>query len=173
MPNRVEWNPRHSVGDESLDAQHRELLARCNALGDCLAAGGPDTDPEADVAVLRGEGRAFCSGADVHQRQLRSEEDMARQGYFSHTSPEGKTPWDWMSEAGVTYSCAAQNIGRGYVGTGSGEGMIEALFEMMIAETPPNDYHRQSILNPAYRSIGVGVARDGAGNLYWVCNFTG
>jgi hemerythrin-like metal-binding protein len=48
MPNRVEWNPRHSVGDESLDAQHRELLARCNALGDCLAAGGPDTDPEAD-----------------------------------------------------------------------------------------------------------------------------
>ena len=46
MPNRVEWNPRHSVGEASLDAQHQELLARCNALAEYLA--DPDTDPEAD-----------------------------------------------------------------------------------------------------------------------------
>ena len=39
-----------------------------------------DIDDAADVAILRGEGRAFCSGADVHQRQLRSEEDMKRHG---------------------------------------------------------------------------------------------
>lgn len=41
---------------------------------------GFDTDPEADVAVLRGEGRAFCSGADVHQRQLRTEAEMKKHG---------------------------------------------------------------------------------------------
>ncbi|MBI5109082.1 MAG: hemerythrin domain-containing protein [Rhodocyclales bacterium] len=46
MANRVAWDPRHSVSDAVLDAQHRELLARCTALGDCLAT--PDTDPEAD-----------------------------------------------------------------------------------------------------------------------------
>ena len=39
-----------------------------------------DTDPNADVAVIRGEGRAFCSGADVHQRQLRSEDDLKKHG---------------------------------------------------------------------------------------------
>jgi enoyl-CoA hydratase/carnithine racemase len=39
-----------------------------------------DIDPEADVAVLRGEGRAFSSGADVHQRQLRSDEEFAKHG---------------------------------------------------------------------------------------------
>jgi enoyl-CoA hydratase/carnithine racemase len=39
-----------------------------------------DTDPDADVAVIRGEGRAFCSGADVHQRQLRSEADLKKHG---------------------------------------------------------------------------------------------
>jgi enoyl-CoA hydratase/carnithine racemase len=39
-----------------------------------------DIDEEADVAVLRGEGRAFCSGADVHQRQLRSDEEMKKHG---------------------------------------------------------------------------------------------
>ena len=46
MANRVDWNPRHSVGDATLDAQHQEILARCNALGDCLAE--PETDAEAD-----------------------------------------------------------------------------------------------------------------------------
>lgn len=39
-----------------------------------------DIDDQADVAILRGEGRAFSSGADVHQRQLRSEEDLRKHG---------------------------------------------------------------------------------------------
>jgi enoyl-CoA hydratase/carnithine racemase len=39
-----------------------------------------DIDPEADVAVMRGEGRAFCSGADVHQRQLRTEAELKKHG---------------------------------------------------------------------------------------------
>jgi enoyl-CoA hydratase/carnithine racemase len=39
-----------------------------------------DIDPEADVAVLRGEGRAFSSGADVHQRQLRGEDELKKHG---------------------------------------------------------------------------------------------
>lgn len=36
MANRVQWEPRHSVGNASLDEQHQALLARCNALADCL-----------------------------------------------------------------------------------------------------------------------------------------
>ena len=39
-----------------------------------------DADPEAHVAILCGRGRAFCSGADVHQRQLRSREEFERLG---------------------------------------------------------------------------------------------
>ena len=37
MPNRVEWEPRHSVGNETIDNQHQDILARCNALASCLA----------------------------------------------------------------------------------------------------------------------------------------
>lgn len=44
MPNRVQWNPRHSVGNETLDAQHREILARCNVLADCLDDGSAESD---------------------------------------------------------------------------------------------------------------------------------
>jgi hemerythrin-like metal-binding protein len=39
MPNRVNWEPRDSVGNDTLDAQHRAILARCNALADDLDAG--------------------------------------------------------------------------------------------------------------------------------------
>ncbi len=39
-----------------------------------------DTDPEADVAIICGRGRAFSSGADVQQRQLRTREEFERLG---------------------------------------------------------------------------------------------
>jgi enoyl-CoA hydratase/carnithine racemase len=39
-----------------------------------------DLDPEAEVAILNGSGRAFCSGADVRQRQLRSREEFEKLG---------------------------------------------------------------------------------------------
>lgn len=39
-----------------------------------------DADPDAYVAILCGNGRAFCSGADVQQRQLRTREELARLG---------------------------------------------------------------------------------------------
>ncbi|MGI9611427.1 MAG: enoyl-CoA hydratase/isomerase family protein [Acidimicrobiales bacterium] len=39
-----------------------------------------DADPEANVAILCGKGRAFSSGADVNQRQLRPREELERFG---------------------------------------------------------------------------------------------
>jgi enoyl-CoA hydratase/carnithine racemase len=43
-----------------------------------------DLDPEAQVAVICGAGRAFSSGADVHQRQLRRREE-----FLEHGGPQG------------------------------------------------------------------------------------
>ena len=43
-----------------------------------------DLDPEAEVAVICGNGRAFSSGADVHQRQLRKREE-----FLEHGGPQG------------------------------------------------------------------------------------
>lgn len=43
MTKRARWEPSYSVGNEIIDGQHRDILARCDALADCLAA-----DAEAD-----------------------------------------------------------------------------------------------------------------------------
>ena len=39
MPNRVQWDPRFSVGNATLDAQHKRFIDQCNALADCLDEG--------------------------------------------------------------------------------------------------------------------------------------
>jgi enoyl-CoA hydratase/carnithine racemase len=39
-----------------------------------------DADPDANIAILCGRGRAFSTGADVQQRQLRSREEFERLG---------------------------------------------------------------------------------------------
>ncbi|MBI2906230.1 MAG: CAP domain-containing protein [Chloroflexi bacterium] len=97
--------------------------------------------------------------------------DMAARDYFSHDSPEGKTPWDWLRESGATYTYAGQNLGlaEGAANTQA----IQELFDMMVAETPPEDGHRRNILDTNFRKLGIGLSRSASGKLYWVVNFTG
>jgi len=64
---------------DKLNAFSDEMVV---ALGEALHRF--DTDPDANVAILAGNGRAFSSGADVQQRQLRPKEELERLG-----GPEG------------------------------------------------------------------------------------
>ena len=70
---------------EKLNAFNDELVV---ALTDALRRF--DADPDAYVAILCGNGRAFSSGADVQQRQLRSREEFQRlggpQGFGAHSA---------------------------------------------------------------------------------------
>jgi len=69
---------------EKLNAFNDDLVV---ALQDALRRF--DADPEAQVAIIHGQGRAFSSGADVQQRQLRRREEFERlggpQGFGAHS----------------------------------------------------------------------------------------
>ena len=65
---------------DKLNAFSDELVG---ALSDALYRF--DTDGEANIAILTGRGRAFSSGADVAQRQLRSREEFLKLG-----GPQGR-----------------------------------------------------------------------------------
>src|SRR5216110_1579809 len=60
---------------EKLNAFSDELVVALNATLRRF-----DADPEAFTAIIHGAGRAFSTGADVHQRQLRSREEFERLG---------------------------------------------------------------------------------------------
>lgn len=80
-------------------------------------------------------------------------EDMARRGYFSHVSPEGRTPFDRLTGAGVPWRAAAENLAL--------DRDPESAHEALMAS--PN--HRRNILDPRFRRVGIGIVRTGHGGV--------
>ena len=70
------------------------------------------------MAVLRGNGRAFCSGADVHQRQLRSDEDLKKhggsQGWGAHAADLFTRAINWKPVIAAPHGFAV-GLGLGMV----------------------------------------------------------
>ena len=60
---------------ETLNAFNDEMMRQLSAALQRL-----DSDPDANVGILCGNGRAFSSGADVRQRHLRSRDELERGG---------------------------------------------------------------------------------------------
>ena len=76
-----------------------------------------DSDPEAHVAIICGSGRAFSSGADVQQRQLRSREEFERlggpQGFGAHAGDLLTQSVNWKPVIGAAHGyvlCLAVGI---------------------------------------------------------------
>lgn len=78
----------------------------------------------------------------------RKMEDMLRNDYFAHTSPEGKSPWNWIESEGYQYEYAGENLAMNYADP---ESQQQAWMK--------SESHRKNILNPNYQEIGVAVGR--------------
>ena len=75
-------------------------------------------------------------------------QDMAKNGYFAHTSPEGKTPWYWFDQVGYNYIYAGENLAVNFFESND------------VAQAWMNSpTHRANILKSDYTEIGIGVAR--------------
>lgn len=87
-------------------------------------------------------------------------EDMAERDYFSHDTPEGKSPFDRMKESGIRYVYAGENIAAGHYSP-----------EEAVNSWMKSDGHRENILSPNYKSLGVSFARGGSYGIYWAQEF--
>lgn len=70
--------------------------------------------------------------------------DILQKDYFAHINPEGKEPWDFITEAGYGYLYAGENLAIGFK---TAEGVHEALME--------SPTHRDNILNENFTEIGI------------------
>lgn len=86
-------------------------------------------------------------------------EDMARNHYFSHTSPTYGSPFDMMRSFGISYRSAGENIA---FGQRTPAAVVDAWMN--------SSGHRENILKASYTQIGVGYYANGN---YWTQMFIG
>jgi uncharacterized protein YkwD len=73
-------------------------------------------------------------------------QDMFEHNYWSHNSPEGRTPWDFFKQANYQYSIAGENLAKDFYDT---ESMMKAWIN--------SPTHHANIVNSKYQEIGIGV----------------
>ncbi len=78
--------------------------------------------------------------------QLKAQ-DMATNGYFSHVSPDGKTPWYWFNLAGYSFKYAGENLAINFQDS-------KDIYNAWI-ESPD---HKANILNSKFTEIGIATA---------------
>lgn len=77
--------------------------------------------------------------------------DMFSKNYWAHNSPDGKTPWEFLKEAGYNYVYAGENMARGF------NTSVDVTNAWMVSPT-----HRANVLSPNYSDVGFAVV---TGNL--------
>jgi len=85
---------------------------------------------------------------------------MFEKGYFSHYTPEGKSPFDRMDEATIIYSHAGENLALA---------PSESLAHQGLMNSPG---HRANILSKDYQKVGIGVMDGGIYGKMFVQEFT-
>ncbi|AYN43586.1 CAP domain-containing protein [Streptomyces dangxiongensis] len=85
-------------------------------------------------------------------------DDMAARGFFDHTDPDGRTPGDRAARAGIT-DLGGENIARGQTDAAA---VVRAWMD--------SPGHRANILNPDFKTLGVGV-HFGPGGPWWTQDF--
>ncbi|MGH7249861.1 MAG: CAP domain-containing protein, partial [Minisyncoccia bacterium] len=105
------------------------------------------------LTTLTNEERAQNAVAPLTQNNLLTEaaqlkaNDMATNGYFAHTSPDGKTPWYWLDQVGYHYQEAGENLAINFFESSD------------VAQAWMNSpTHRENIVKPDYKEIGIAVA---------------
>lgn len=76
----------------------------------------------------------------------RHSEDMARRRFFAHTNPDGKSPFDRLRRAGISYRVAAENIGEGDLSP-----------REMLNGWLASRGHRANLENCSYTHHGIGL----------------
>jgi|GEM_PF-4257524 len=73
--------------------------------------------------------------------------DMLKNQYFSHTTPKGETPWNFMNSQKYYFLYAGENLAMQY---DSAEHVVESWMQSAA--------HRDNLLSKRFTEIGVGMA---------------
>ncbi len=106
--------------------------------------------------------KPLTMSAPLNKTATLKSQDMAKLNYFDHNSPTYGSPFDMMKKYGISYRTAGENIAMGQTSP-----------EQVMQGWMNSSGHRANILNASYTQIGVGIAKNSAGRLYWTQQFIG
>lgn len=86
-------------------------------------------------------------------------QDMVDRNFFSHTNPDGDSPFDRLAHAGITYSWAGENIAMNQGYSNPAETAVTGWME--------STGHRENILRPQFTQTGMGIAESTDGAYYF------
>ncbi|HEX8707226.1 MAG TPA: CvpA family protein [Pyrinomonadaceae bacterium] len=128
-----------------------------------------DTQPlpelEAEMLNLVNQERARAGLAplapdpELTEVARRHSSDMFARGYFAHMTPEGRSPFDRMREAGVGYRAAGENLA------------LAPTLAMAHTGLMNSPGHRANILRPQFGRLGIGIMDGGWRGLMVTQNF--
>lgn len=72
--------------------------------------------------------------------------DMAARNYWSHNTPDGQTPWTFITAVGYNYQKAGENLAYGFATAGD-----------TITGWMNSPEHRANLLNVSYQEVGFGI----------------
>lgn len=75
--------------------------------------------------------------------------DMFERSYFAHITPEGRSPFDRLRAARLTYRAAGENLA------------LARTLDMAHTGLMNSPGHRANILNPAFGRVGIGIVDGG------------
>ncbi len=80
-----------------------------------------------------------------HAAALKAQ-DMFAKNYWAHNSPEGKTPWEFVTAAGYRYRVAGENLAKNF-------SVSSAVVDAWMA----SHTHKDNIMRGDYKDIGFAV----------------
>lgn len=99
-----------------------------------------------DERSLNNAGKLTVNATLERAAQMKAD-DMAQKGYFSHNTPDGKTPWYWFEQVGYKYKHAGENLAVNFTDSE----------EVHTAWTKSRG-HFLNIINPRYTEIGIATS---------------
>jgi uncharacterized protein YkwD/uncharacterized membrane protein required for colicin V production len=135
-------------------------------LGFAVVSDKPDPDGEAELLTLvnieRSKRGLGILVADTTLREVgrAHSRDMFARGYFAHTDPDGKDPFDRMDAAGIRFRSAGENLALAPSVPLAHDGLMNS------------PKHRDNILSQDYHKIGIGIIDGGQYGLMISQEFT-
>jgi len=83
-------------------------------------------------------------------------EDLAKSGRLSHTDSRGRSLTQRIDAGGYSWSTIGENVAYGYE---SPEAVVKGWIK--------SPGHYQNLVSPQFTEVGIGVAADNKGRIYW------